>query len=189
MKKELKHVLMMGLMVLGIGAVTEKAQAAAGVTDTMTVSVTPTVTFSVAISSPYASGYDFSNVALSATTVSTKQIVLNATGATGAEYFGLSITNTSGGWTPTASAPGADNFRMAAYFSAGQPAPATFSAASNYLATTFSPPAYNLYNQTARTAPGAAATNLWLRLEMPTQITTGGTGAQTMTMTATASGS
>jgi hypothetical protein len=174
---------------LCIGGLAQKAHAQQGTTDTMTVTVTPTVTYSVAISSPYASGYDFSNVALSATTVSTKQIVLNASGATGSEYFGLAISNTSGGWTPTASAPGADNFRMAAYFQLGQPSSTTFTGSgTNYLGTTFSPPAYNLYNQTTRTTPGSASTNLWLRLEMPTQITTGGTGQQTMTMTATASG-
>ena len=112
MNTKLKKVLMTGLVTLGIGGLSQIAQAAT--TDTMTVSVSPLVTYSVVISSPYASGYNFSNVSLGATTLSTLGITLNTTGSTAPEYFGLSISNTSGGWTSTLSAPGQDTFRMGA---------------------------------------------------------------------------
>ena len=116
MNKHMKHVLITGLVMLGVGAVSQAAT-----TDTMQVSVSPTVTYSVAISSPYTSGYNFSNVALGATTLSTLAITLNTTGATGPEFFGLSISNTSGNWTATTGAAGVDTFRMGAAMAATQP--------------------------------------------------------------------
>src|SRR5678815_4114440 len=103
MKMKLKQVLATGLVMLGIGVLARQAQA--GTTDTMTVSVTPIPSYGVTISSPYASGYSFGNVALVGTTMSTLAITLNSVGATAPEYFGLSISNTSGNWSSTTGAP------------------------------------------------------------------------------------
>ena len=180
MNKHIKHVLLTGLVMLGVGAA---AQAAT--TDTMTVSVTPSVTFAVSISSPYTSGYNFSSVALAGTTLSTLGITLNTTGATAAEYFGLSISNTSGGWTSTVSSPGQDTFRMAAKIGGSQPLMAN---TTDFLTQPpYSTVANGVYNQGSTIVGGTA--KVWLRLEMPTTLNVGTTGAQTMTMTATAQGS
>ena len=119
MNKRLKQGVAAGLVMLGIGGLARQTQAAT--TDTMTVSVTPTVTYGVTISSPFAQGYVFGSIALGASTLSTVAITLNTTGATGPEYFGLSVSNTSGNWTATASAPGQDTFRLGAKMGVGQP--------------------------------------------------------------------
>ncbi len=183
MKNHVQKVLTTGLVLLGIGAFAVRAQAAT--TDTMTVSVSPTVTYGVTISSPYASGYNFGNVALAATTMSTLAIVLNTTGATGPEYFGLSISNTSGGWTSTVGSPAQDQFRMSAKIAASQP---LASNTTHYLsAGPFAGAAEMLYSQTM--TPVAGTANVWLKLEMPPTLNAGTTGAQTMTLTATAQGS
>src|ERR1700680_2995494 len=72
MKTYLKHmtkaVLAAGLMILGLGVM--KAQAA-GNPDTMTISVTPSVTYAVTITSVNPNGYQFGQIALAATTIST----------------------------------------------------------------------------------------------------------------------
>ena len=78
MNKKLKQVVKVGLFVLGLGVLGRVAQAAS--TDTMTVSVTPSVTYGVTITSVNASGYQFGTVALGATTVSTSAIVLTNSG-------------------------------------------------------------------------------------------------------------
>jgi hypothetical protein len=153
----------------------------------MIVSVTPSVTFGVSIASPTAGvGYNFGTVALGATTVSTQAIVLTNSGNV-AEYFSLGISNTSGSWAASAVAPTTDTFRMYGYMSAGQPAPGTFTD------TVVNPPvpgaAAALYNQASTKTNPASTKNLWLRLDMPTALNAGGTGAQTMTLTVNGQGS
>jgi hypothetical protein len=181
MNKQMKHVLITGLVMLGIGAVSQAAT-----TDTMQVSVSPTVTYSVSISSPFVQGYVFGNVSLNSTTLSTVAITLNTTGSTGPEFFGLSISNTSGNWTATVGAPGQDTFRMGAAMAATQPLMAN---TSTYLSVPpFSGAAQYLYSQGAATAV-AGTQKVWLRLEMPTSLNLGTTGSQTMTLTATAQSS
>src|ERR1700733_7144969 len=181
MNKRMKHVLITGLVMLGVGAVSQAAT-----TDTMQVSVSPTVTYGVTISSPFAQGYVFGSVAVGASTLSTVAITLNTTGATGPEFFGLSISNTSGNWTATASAPGQDTFRMGAAMGTNQPLMAN---TSTYLSVPpFSGAAQGLYYQGAATAVAGTA-KVWLRLEMPTTLNLGTTGNQTMVLTATAQNS
>src|SRR5690348_13982987 len=112
--QKLKVVLSAGLLVLGLGVV-NKAQAANP--DTMTISVTPSVTYAVSITSVTGgSGYQFGTVALAASTISTAAIVLTNTG-TIHEYFSIAISNTNpDAWTPGASgAAGANQFGMIAY--------------------------------------------------------------------------
>ena len=186
MNTRLKKVLITGLVMVGIGAV-HRAQAAT--TDTMLVSVSPAVTFAVSISSPFTlgnAGYQFGPVALSATTLSTVAITLNTTGANAYEYFGVSISNTSGNWTSTASAPGVDTFRMGAWIGSSQP---TAGNVTDYLsAPPYAETAATKFNQASPTAYNSTA-SLWLKLEMPTNLNTGGNTAQTMTLTVTAQGS
>ena len=184
MNKQMKHVLVTGLVMLGLGTVVQQAQA--GTTDTMSVSVSPTVTYGVTISSPFLTGYVFGNVALAATTLSTVAITLNTTNATGPEYFGLSISNSNGNWTATSSAPGQDTFRMGAAMGATQPLVAN---TSTYLSVPpFSGAAQGLYYQGSAT-PVAGSAKVLLRLEMPTTLNLGTTGTQTMVLTATAQNS
>jgi hypothetical protein len=170
----------MGLMLLGIGLAVDKAQAAS--TDTITLSVTPgNITYGVVISSPYVGGYNFATVNLGQTTVSTLAIVVTATGANVSEFFGLAISNTSGGWAPAA-APGTDQFRMMGWFNATQVSSTTFNTADALTNSVVA--ASGKYNESAKTAPGGSA-NLWLRLDMPTALNTGTTVGQTMTLTVT----
>lgn len=179
MKTRMKVKWLLGVIVaMGFGLV-GKAQAANP--DTMQVSVTPTVTYAVSITSVSAGGYNFGTVALGASTQSTAAIVLTNTGNV-SEYFSLAISNTSGNWAPNVGGAGTDAFRMGAIINGGaQPA---FGSFSDYLDV---PPvpgtAGNLYGQSNTKTNPAATKNLWLSLEMPTALASGGTGAQTMTLT------
>src|ERR1039457_516567 len=129
MKKMIRiaeSVLAAGLLVLGLGML-QRAQAAS--TDTMTVSVTPgNVAYGVTISSPdgVGVGYNFQTVNLGAVTISTAAITVTNSGSI-SEYFGMGISNLgTNNWTPVASnPPGADHFRLAAWFSATVPASTT----------------------------------------------------------------
>src|SRR5579862_8377910 len=98
-----------GLFALGLGMLGTKAQAVNN-PDTMTVSVTPNVTYGVAITSVNASGYQFGTQNLGATTVSTAAIVLTNSGNV-YEYFSMGISNTSGSWSAVNTAPSTDQFR------------------------------------------------------------------------------
>ena len=182
MNKRLKRALTLGLVLLGIGIVTRTAQAAS--TDTMTLAVTPgNVTYGVSISSPYPSGYNFAQVNLGATTASTVAILVTATGATVSEYFGLAVSNTSGNWTASASAPSTDTFRMMGWFNTTPVSTNTF-ITTDAFTNTVPAAAAGKYNQSSKTAPGTSA-NLWLRLDMPTALNLGTSAAQTMTLTVT----
>lgn len=154
-----------------------KAQAANP--DTMAVSVSPNVTYAVTVSSVHTNGYDFGAVALGASTQSTAAIVVTNTGLV-AEYFSLAITNTSGNWSAVTGVPSQDEFRLMAQLSPTQPAAGSFTDALS------NPPvpgvAASLYGQANTQTIPTASQNLWLHLEMPTTLNTGGTGAQTMTL-------
>src|SRR6185437_5136226 len=96
-KSAVRSILAAGLMVLGLGVV-KKAEAAPGVNpDTMVVAVTPGgFTYAVVITSPVLSGttgYDFTQVNLGATTMSTVAIQVKSSG-TVSEFFSLAISNT-----------------------------------------------------------------------------------------------
>ena len=184
MKLTMKRVLIAGLVMLGVGGLTRQARAATS--DTMSISVSPQVTYGVTISSPFAQGYVFGSIALGASTLSTVAITLNTTGATGPEYFGLSVSNTSGNWTSTVGAPGQDTFRLGAKMAATQP---LIGNTTDFLvAPPYTGVAQGIYNQGTATSVGGTQ-KVWLRLEMPTSLNVGTTGAQTMTLTATAQSS
>jgi hypothetical protein len=178
-----------GFFVVAIGLLKKQAYAYTS-TDTMRVSVTPDVEYSVQITSAIPGvGYDFKTVALNSTTQSTVAITLTNNG-TVYEYFGISISNTSGSWTATTVTPSTDTFRMSALLnntSSPMPNDPNFTALSN------NPPTNGNgnYGQTSRTSPtsGSNTQNLWLKLEMPFTLNNGGTGAQTMTLSVTGQGS
>ena len=183
MNMRLKKVLITGLAVFSVGWLAGKAQAAS--TDTITISVTPNATFGVTISSPYASGYNFGLVNLNSTTLSTLAITLTNSGSI-YEYFALSVSNTSGGWTAVSTLPSTDTFRLSGQLNATQPVQGSgnFSA----LANTAPSVAATLYGQAStKTSPttGNNTQKLWLQMEMPFTLNTGGTGAQTMTVSVT----
>src|SRR5258708_1046572 len=132
MKQAVKALLATGLVILGLGAM-EKAHALNP--DTITVSVTPTVTYAVPITSANSNGYQFQSVALGATTVSTSAITLTNSGNV-SEYFSMAISNSTGSWTATAGAAGQDTFRMIAELSATQPGAAAGFAVGDALTNT-----------------------------------------------------
>jgi len=151
--------------------------------DTMVVSVTPSVTYSVSIASPMTGGYQFGTVALGATTISTAAIVVTNDGNV-SEYFSMAISNSSpAAWTPDTAA-NEDVFALLAHFAATQPASATFTDA-----LTGSAPgaAASLYGQSATKTNASGTRNLWLKLLMPTSMTAA-PGAQTMTLTVNGQG-
>ena len=185
MKRIIESVLTAGLLVLGVG-ILQKAQAAS--TDTMTVSVTPgNVAYGVTISSPYPSGYSFGQVNLGAVTISTSAITVTNSGSI-SEYFGMAISNLgTNSWTPVASnPPGADHFRLAAWFSTAVPASTTTFVDANALAAAANTTSGNLFNQgNVKTAPGTTPGGnefLWLNLSMPTSLTQSISGSQNMTL-------
>ena len=186
MNRHMKRILAMGFMAMSVGWLAGKAQAAS--TDTITISVTPNAAYGVAISSPYTGGFSFGTVNFNATTQSTSAITVTNNGSI-YEYFGISVSNTSGGWTPVATAASTDTFRLSALLNGGGiPAigSASFSALSN------NPPATanGNYGQVAKTSPttGNNTQSLWLKLEMPFTVNTGGSGPQTMTLSVTGQG-
>ena len=179
-----RSILAAGLLVLGLGVMKE-AQAANP--DTMTVSVTPSVTYSVAITSVNSSGYQFGTVALGATTVSTSAIVLTNNGNV-SEYFSMAMGNTSGSWVPVTGSPGTDQFRMIPYLNATQVSSSTF-VTGDAITTTQPGTAASSYNQASTKTNVNATKNLWLRLDMPTALNAGGTGLQTMTLSVYGQGS
>src|SRR4029077_12837786 len=101
------------------------------------------------------------------------------------EYFGISVSNTSGGWTTTGVAPSTDTFRLSGQLNASQPVQGSgnFSALTNTAPTN----ANGLYGQASKTSPTAGnnTQKLWLQMEMPFTLNTGGTGPQTMTLSVT----
>ena len=108
MRPKWKRALTLGLAVLGIGWIGGRAEAFTS-TDTMRVSVTPDAQYSVQITSAIPGvGYDFQTVALNSTTQSTVAITLTNNG-TIYEYFGISVSNTSGNWTGSITVTAQDN--------------------------------------------------------------------------------
>ena len=181
MNTKLKRVLIIGLMLVGIGMV-GKAQAAS--TDTITLSLTPNATYAVSIASVTAGvGYNFGQVNLNSTTLSTAAIIVTNTGSV-YEFFALSVSSpTSGSWSPNSTAPGVDTFVISGQFAGSQPAQGSgsFSALTN----TAPSASAGLYGQASTKTASSGTQKLWLQLQMPTTLNNGGTGQQTMTLSVT----
>jgi len=189
MKTYLRHianVVAAGLIVLGLGMM-QNAQAA-GNPDTMTISVTPSVTYAVTISSPFLAGYQFGTVALAATTVSTVAIGVQNTGTIW-EYFSMAVTNTApDAWIPGASGTAGNNqFGLIGEIAATQPLVSGF-AAGDALLNAIPGAAATLYGQASAKTPVSTTKNLWLKLNMPTTLSVGTGSAQTMTLSVNGQG-
>jgi hypothetical protein len=188
MKQVMKAVLAAGIVILGLG-VLEKAEAVTN-PDTMTVSVTPNVTYGVQIGSVNAGGYQFGLVSLSGTTVSTAPVTLTNSGNI-AEYFSMAISNSTGSWTAVAGSPAADQFRMIAELAANQPGESTGFVAGDALANPPVPTtAATLYangGAQSKTNP-AANQKMWMRLEMPTGLSAGSAATEILTLTVNGQG-
>ncbi len=171
------RILVAGLIVLGLGMM-QKVQAAAS-TDTITISVTPGVTYSVAISSPFLAGYNFGTVNLNTTTLSTVAITVQNTG-TVTEYFGLALSNSTN-WSVSSTAVGANQFTMAGYFNtAATPQPGAASVTTLINSVTSG---MNQFNQGATGTSALGYAYLCLKMGMPN--TSGFTGQQTMVLSIT----
>ena len=174
LKQAVNAVLAAGLIVLGLG-VMEKAEALNN-PDTMTVYVTPSgFTYAVSIASPEVQGYDFTTVALAATTISTKAIPVTNTGNVG-EYFALVISNTTpDNWAAVATGvPGYDQFKMLGHFvasGAAQPASATFDVNVDTMTSSVNYGTGNFGQAGVTPTTGASTKDLWLKLTMPTTVT------------------
>lgn len=156
--------------------------------DTMTLSVTPLVTYAVAVTSVNAGGYQFGTVALGASTVSTAAISVRNAGNI-SEYFALAVSNSSpDGWTPGTGGTAATNqFGLIAEFAASPPASSAF-LVTDALGTAVPGTAAALYGQAATKTAANGAKSLWLKLNMPTGLSVGTGGAQTMTLSVNGQG-
>ena len=182
MNTHMKKVLKIGLAVLSVGWLAGKAQAAS--TDTITLSLTPNATYAVSITSVTAGvGYNFGQVNLNSTTLSTAAIVVTNTGSV-FEFFSLSVSSpTSGSWSPNSTAPGVDTFVLSGLFAGSQPAQGSgsFTALTNTAPTASGA----LYGQASTKTANGGTQKLWLQFQMPTSLNSGGTGQQTMTLRVT----
>ena len=140
------------------------------------------MTYSVSIASVNAAGYQFGQVALAASTISTHAITVTNNG-TIAEYFAMAISDTSpDAWGPGASGTAAANtFGLIGHFNATQPADATF-VGGNALENAIPDPAGALYGQASTKTNVGGSKNLWLKLNMPTTLSVGTGGPQTMVL-------
>ena len=175
-KRSVQAGLAAGLMVLGLGMF-QKAQAL-GNPDTMTITVTPAgVTYAVLISSPEVQGYNFGQVVIGATTISTLPIAVQNKGNINA-FFSIGVVDVTPtvNWT-NAAVPANVTYTMQGQFvttAAGQPANASFANAGNNIPAAAPGTASGTFNQsTTKTLPNASK-DLWLQLQMPTGVAESG---------------
>jgi len=175
MKRSVQAVTIAGLLILGWGIRNEVQ--ASGNPDTMTVMVTPGVTYAVAITSPAVAvqGYDFTTVNIGQSTISTKPIgVANAGNCD--EFFSIGVVDVtpSVAWA-NALNPATTTYAMHALFvgtGAPQPSTSTFAVdtLANYAPEAAPGTANGKFGQgSSKTLPGASQ-DLYLLLRMPTAV-------------------
>jgi hypothetical protein len=144
--------------------------------DTMTITVTPSgLTYGVVISSPYASGYNFDQVTIGATTISTRPIGVQNAGNVSA-YFSLAVVDATGGgnaWTNGTSQAN-NQYVMQGLFSSAQPVETSFDGASNNVPNAVSNTGQNKWGQGSSKTIPLTSQNLWLRLSMPSGVAENG---------------
>jgi hypothetical protein len=177
-----------GLALLGGGA-RQRVLAASTDTVTVTVSADPSsILYGVQITSPEVQGYDFAQVAIGATTLSTRPIGVKNTGNM-AEFFAVSVVDItpSFAWTNNgvSLAPGTTSFVMQGQFVASgavQPASTALAGASNNVPAVAPLTASGTVGQgTTRINPGNSL-DLWLQLQMPTGVNDAGTHTMVLTI-------
>ncbi len=153
-------------------------------TDTILLSVTPgNIIYGVQITSPAAGGYDFGNVNVGATTISTKAISVRNAGNVG-EYFSIGVSNSGpDGWSAVpSSVPGFNQFQLLGHIqTTGGSAPAAnvFSVTTDTITVNIPSVAAGRYGQAGITDPGTTK-DLFLKLTMPNAMATA--AQQTMTV-------
>jgi hypothetical protein len=162
----------------------------AATTDTAVLSVTPgNFLYGVVISSPLnngsngTTGYDFTQVNLGATTISTVAIHVNNAGNV-PEYFSIAISNSNpDGWTAINSGvPGFNQFELLGHLEttgAGEPNSGAFNVNTDTITVSVPSTAAGRYGQATQTNPGISE-DLYLKLIMPSSVSS--QNAQTMTL-------
>ena len=193
LKNAVKGLTAAGLIVLGLGMTRQVW--AGNAEDTMTVYVKPTgFTYSVSIASPEVQGYDFSSVAVGATTMSTLAITVT-NGSSVGQYFWLQVSNTSpDNWSPLTSynaTTGYDQFDLLGHFVTyqnGQPSTTAFSTANDIVSGATGSVGGTKFGESGPISPNTTGNankkDLWLELTMPQQVAS--TSQQSMTLTVTA---
>jgi hypothetical protein len=187
MKQAVKVVLSAGLLILGLG-VWHQAQAITSDTMRMTVSVdNASVNYAVKITSPEAQGYDFGQVAINATTISTLPIAVQNFG-NASEFMSVGvvdITNTYA-WTNNGASLSAatTSYYMQGFFvphGNAQPDSSNFTGGTNNVPAAAPGTANGTFGQGVnKTTPGQYQ-DLWLQLHMPTGVND--TGTHTLVLT------
>jgi hypothetical protein len=182
MNKHKQRILAAGLMALGLGWITQEAQATAPTTDAILVSVTPNVTYGVAITSATGeNGYNFGPVDLAATTISTMSITVTSSG-TVSEFFAMSVVDITGSnpWTAmtTDATPNTiDQYELQGHFTdTSTPAPVdtAFSVTDGVNGVISAHPPVNgsgHYSEGSSALTPGTAKYLWLKLKMPKTVT------------------
>ena len=194
MKQWMKVVMAAGLMVLGLGVV-QRADAYKN-PDSMTVWVTPIgLNYSVSIDSTTNAarvGYDFGQVTVGQTTVSTRPIVVSNDGTVG-EYFSLAVSNTSpDNWAAQNLLANATNdkfFLLGHFVAHGNPQPdetTGFSVTVDTVVASGVSYGNGNFGQNAITipTPGSNAKDLYMKLKMPDTVSLGREQSMTLTINA-----
>ncbi len=138
--------------------------------DTMELTVTPGVTYSVSISSN--GGYNFGTVDIGQSTMTTTGITVSNNGNTSSKWQ-LKCDNTAN-WT-AAAASAADTFNLRALFNAAQPADSGFTATTDdVLSSGYTSASVTVYagDQSAENVAASGTKTVWFRLAMPTSSAT-----------------
>jgi hypothetical protein len=164
--------------VLALAGLADKAWAAAS--DDVALSVT--LSNAVSVYLPTAT-YDFGPVSLSGQSVSTTPIEVDNDSGGIREDYSLSMVDSVGGWTAVTTTPGTDEYAVQVVFVSTQPSHGDFGA-TDYLAGGAAPVAASASVFAPDAAPaaqkgfdvtdtsGTHERSLWLRLQMPSSVTT-----------------
>ena len=174
---------MIGLLAVAVLSAGLSGKAWSATMDDVALSVT--LSNAVSVFLPTAT-YDFGPVALSGVSINTSAIAVNNDSGGVRETYSLSMVDAAAGWTAASRASGAagvDIYAVQAMFTSVQPAHADFAADDNLgggeavvpaSATDFAlngGSAGEMGYQVTDTA-GTHERTLWLRLQMPTSVTT-----------------
>ena len=147
------------------------------------VALSVTVSNSVSVLLPTAT-YDFSSVALGGTSINTAVLAVNNNSGGIREDYSLSLIDAGGGWGAVITTPGTDQYAIQAVFASTQPAHTDF-AANDYItegagngaaagAAVFAVDGWEAAGKGDNVVDlaGTHERTLWLRLQMPSAITT-----------------
>ncbi len=175
MKTEMKWTL---AALLALSSLADKSYAASS--DDVALHVTLSNAVSVLLPTPT---YDFGLVALSGVSINTGFIEVNNNSDGIRQDYSLSLLDSASGWSPVGTAPGTDQYALQVVFVSTQPSHGDFGN-EDYLATGASAVPATATDFAPNDAPagqkgfdvtdlsGTHERSLWIRLQMPTGITT-----------------